>query len=113
MRLMSFDSIQKKLDKKNAELLEVRSLRKKLADKEKNPTLNTYRIRRLNLYFCRSNAKLKMKNLIYRLALFCLYCKLCALVNHLLTIQTRKKKLRRKLTFLLSTQLKSLTLEGT
>ena len=36
MRLMSFDSIQKKLDKKNAELLEVRSLRKKLADKEKN-----------------------------------------------------------------------------
>ena len=36
MRLMSFDSIQKKLDKKNAELLEVRSLRKKLAEKEKN-----------------------------------------------------------------------------
>ncbi len=36
MRLMSFDSIQKKLDKKNAELLEVRSLRKKLDDKEKN-----------------------------------------------------------------------------
>ena len=36
MRLMSFNSIQKKLDKKNAELLEVRSLRKKLADREKN-----------------------------------------------------------------------------
>lgn len=36
MRLMSFDSIHKKLDKKNAELLEVRSLRKKLADREKN-----------------------------------------------------------------------------
>ncbi len=36
MRLISFDSIQKKLDKKNSELLKVRSLRKKLADKEKN-----------------------------------------------------------------------------
>ena len=35
MRLLSFDSIQKKLDKKNAELAKVRSLRKKLADREK------------------------------------------------------------------------------
>ena len=35
MRLVSFDSIQKKLDKKNAELAKVRSLRKKLADREK------------------------------------------------------------------------------
>lgn len=35
MRLLSFDSIQKKLDKKNAELAKVRALRKKLADKEK------------------------------------------------------------------------------
>ena len=93
MRLMSFDSIQKKLDKKNAELLEVRSLRKKLADKEKNICANTYRIRRLNLYFCKSNAKLKMKNLIYRPVLFCLYCKLCAQVSHLPTIQAQKKKI--------------------
>ena len=35
MRVMSFESIQKKLDKKNEELHEVRTLRKKLADKEK------------------------------------------------------------------------------
>ena len=35
MRLISFDSIQKKLDKKNSELLKVRSLRKKLADQKK------------------------------------------------------------------------------
>ena len=35
MRLLSFDSIQKKLDKKNAQLAKVRSLRKKLADREK------------------------------------------------------------------------------
>ena len=35
MRLLSFDSIQKKLDKKNAELAKVRALRKKLADREK------------------------------------------------------------------------------
>lgn len=36
MRLLSLESIQKKLDKKNAELLEVRALRKKLAEREKN-----------------------------------------------------------------------------
>ena len=35
MRLLSFDSIQKKLDKKNAELAKIRALRKKLADREK------------------------------------------------------------------------------
>ena len=35
MRLISFDSIQKKLDKKNSELAKIRALRKKLADKEK------------------------------------------------------------------------------
>ena len=35
MRSLSFDSIQKKLDKKNAELAKVRALRKKLADREK------------------------------------------------------------------------------
>ena len=35
MRLISFDSIQKKLDKKNAELAKIRALRKKLADREK------------------------------------------------------------------------------
>ena len=95
MRLISFDSIQKKLDKKNAELLKVRSLRKKLADKEKNicADIEFLQNQRLNLYFCKLNAKLKMKNLIYLPALFCLYCKLCALVRHLPTIQARKKKL--------------------
>lgn len=36
MRLLSLESIQKKLDKKNSELLEVRSLRKKFAEREKN-----------------------------------------------------------------------------
>ena len=36
MRQSSFESIQKKLDKKSAELVEVRALRKKLADREKN-----------------------------------------------------------------------------
>ena len=36
MRLLSLVSIQKKLDKKNSELLEVRSLRKKLAEREKS-----------------------------------------------------------------------------
>ena len=35
MRSLSFDSIQKKLDKKNSELAKIRSLRKKLADREK------------------------------------------------------------------------------
>lgn len=35
MRLISFDSIQKKLDKKNSELAKIRALRKKLADREK------------------------------------------------------------------------------
>lgn len=36
MRLLSLVSIQKKLVKKNAELLQVRALRKKLAEREKN-----------------------------------------------------------------------------
>ena len=36
MRQMSFEAIEKRLAKKNAELVEVRSLRKKLADREKN-----------------------------------------------------------------------------
>lgn len=36
MRLLSLVSIQKKLDKKNSELLEVRALRKKLAEREKS-----------------------------------------------------------------------------
>ena len=35
MRLISFDSIQKKLNKKNSELAKIRALRKKLADREK------------------------------------------------------------------------------
>ena len=36
MRQLSFEAIEKRLAKKNAELVEVRSLRKKLADREKN-----------------------------------------------------------------------------
>ena len=36
MRQMSFEAIEKRLAKKNAELVEVRNLRKKLADREKN-----------------------------------------------------------------------------
>ena len=36
MRQMSFEAIEKRLAKKNAELVEVRTLRKKLADREKN-----------------------------------------------------------------------------
>lgn len=36
MRLLSLVSIQKKLEKKNSELLEVRALRKKLAEREKS-----------------------------------------------------------------------------
>lgn len=36
MKQMSFEAIEKRLAKKNAELVEVRNLRKKLADREKN-----------------------------------------------------------------------------
>ena len=35
MKPMSFKAIEKKLEKKNAELVEVREFRKKLDDKEK------------------------------------------------------------------------------
>ena len=95
MRLLSFDSIQKKLDKKNAELAKVRALRKKLADKEKIISLDieTLQNQKVEAIFLHVKREIKMKNLIYRPALFCLYCKLCALVRHLPTIQARKKKL--------------------
>ena len=49
MRLLSFDSIQKKLDKKNAELAKVRSLRKKLADREKIISLDIDNLQNQNI----------------------------------------------------------------
>ena len=76
MRFLSFDSIQKKLDKKNAELAKVRSLRKKLADREKIISLEIDTLQ---------NQKVE--------ATFFPCLRLYALVSLLLSIQAPKKKL--------------------
>ena len=65
MRLMSFDSIQKKLDKKNAELLEVRALRKKLADREKNicADIQSLQNQKVEVIFLQVKRQIKNENL--------------------------------------------------
>ena len=87
MRFLSFDSIQKKLDKKNAELAKVRSLRKKLADREK------IIFKKSKLSSCRSNAKSSMRISMFLPAPFFPCLRLYALVSLLLSIQAQKKKL--------------------
>ena len=65
MRLLSFDSIQKKLDKKNAELAKIRSLRKKLADREKIISLDIDNLQnqKVKAIFLQVKREIKHKNL--------------------------------------------------
>ena len=65
MRLLSFDSIQKKLDKKNAELAKVRALRKKLADKEKIISLDIENLQnqKVEAIFLQVKHQIKHENL--------------------------------------------------
>ena len=65
MRLLSFDSIQKKLDKKNAELAKVRALRKKLADREKIISLeiDTLQNQKVEAIFLQVKREIKHENL--------------------------------------------------
>ena len=65
MRQLSFESIQKKLDKKNAELVEVRSLRKKLADKEKNicSDIESLQNQKVEAIFLQVKRQIKHENL--------------------------------------------------
>ena len=65
MRLLSFDSIQKKLDKKNAELAKVRALRKKLADREKIISLDIENLQnqKVEAIFLQVKREIKHENL--------------------------------------------------
>ena len=65
MRLVSFDSIQKKLDKKNAELAKIRALRKKLADREKNISLDIDNLQnqKVEAIFLQVKLEIKHENL--------------------------------------------------
>ena len=65
MRLLSFDSIQKKLDKKNAELAKVRALRKKLADREKIISLDIDNLQnqKVEAIFLQVKREIKHENL--------------------------------------------------
>ena len=65
MRVVSFDSIQKKLDKKNAELAKVRSLRKKLADREKiiSIDIETLQNQKVEAIFLQVKRQIKHENL--------------------------------------------------
>ena len=65
MRSLSFDSIQKKLDKKNAELAKVRSLRKKLADREKTISLDIENLQnqKVEAIFLQVKRQIKHENL--------------------------------------------------
>ena len=65
MRSLSFDSIQKKLDKKNAELAKVRSLRKKLADREKTISLDIDNLQnqKVEAIFLQVKREIKHENL--------------------------------------------------
>ena len=65
MRLLSFDSIQKKLDKKNAELAKVRALRKKLADKEKiiSTDIDNLQNQKVEAIFLQVKRQIKNENL--------------------------------------------------
>ena len=65
MRSLSFDSIQKKLDKKNAELAKVRALRKKLADREKIISLDIDNLQnqKVEAIFLQVKRQIKHENL--------------------------------------------------
>ena len=65
MRLLSFDSIQKKLDKKNAELAKIRALRKKLADREKIISLDIENLQnqKVEAIFLQVKREIKHENL--------------------------------------------------
>ena len=65
MRSLSFDSIQKKLDKKNAELAKVRALRKKLADREKIISLDIDNLQnqKVEAIFLQVKREIKHENL--------------------------------------------------
>ena len=65
MRLVSFDSIQKKLDKKNAELAKIRALRKKLADREKTISLDIENLQnqKIEAIFLQVKREIKHENL--------------------------------------------------
>ena len=65
MRLVSFDSIQKKLDKKNAELAKIRALRKKLADREKTISLDIENLQnqKIEAIFLQVKHEIKHENL--------------------------------------------------
>ena len=65
MRSLSFDSIQKKLDKKNAELAKIRALRKKLADREKNISLDIDNLQnqKVEAIFLQVKREIKHENL--------------------------------------------------
>ena len=65
MRSLSFDSIQKKLDKKNAELAKVRALRKKLADREKTISLDIDNLQnqKVEAIFLQVKREIKHENL--------------------------------------------------
>ena len=65
MRLLSFDSIQKNLNKKNAELAKVRSLRKKLADREKIISLDIDNLQnqKVEAIFLQVKRQIKHENL--------------------------------------------------
>ena len=65
MRSLSFDSIQKKLDKKNAELAKVRALRKKLADREKIISLDIENLQnqKVEAIFLQVKREIKHENL--------------------------------------------------
>ena len=65
MRSLSFDSIQKKLDKKNAELAKVRALRKKLADREKIISLDIDNLQnqKVEAIFLQVKREIKQENL--------------------------------------------------
>ena len=61
----SFDIIQKKLDKKNAELANVRATRKKLADKERqiSAEIDSLQNKKVELVFLQVKKQVKTENL--------------------------------------------------
>ena len=65
MREASFDIIQKKLDRKNAELANVRAMRKKLADRERqiSAEIDSLQNKKVELVFLQVKKQIKTENL--------------------------------------------------
>lgn len=65
MRQISFGAIEKKLERKNAELVEIREFRKKLNDKEKEicAEINKLQNRKVEAIFDQLKKEIKSKNL--------------------------------------------------